>query len=376
MAFQTAAFFPMLFVLSFSALLYQTGSSFVSRSSGNVVFNQTDYKWRYSNTYMAHQVKYATNHVNQAHTPYVNVEGDWISKRSFMNKPMHWQEMSSIFFTKISSKKIQKNQGFISLGGMATSHAAIASSTRRRTDVFVRGEDNSLYTRVRFGTRKSSWSPWYKLGGQIIAAPTVATRRKNDYMVAVTGTDRHIYLRRQVGSKWKRFIRLPSGHTKNSPAIAYSSNGKLQIFVRGLDNILWHCTYSSKGQSPFVNLGGKVRSAPSVVSEERAKLTVAVRGGNDEVWLRRRVNGGWRNWYSAGGAIIGAPALVKGKSHSLKIFAIGKDKKLWAKTGSGRWKKMGSRKLKLGVSAFSGSKGTEVASVADSSNVVLVLYNP
>src|SRR5205085_7767262 len=97
----------------------------------------------------------------------------------------------------------------------------------------------------------------------------------------------------RAGGKTVTFFRDPAGNLQQNgldgsrqvggkflgqPA-AVASEGKIDVYVRGLDNALYQRTYS-KQWGDWKRLGGTLTDSPSVTTDG----TVFVQGGDGQVW--------------------------------------------------------------------------------------------
>ena len=126
--------------------------------------------------------------------------------------------------------------------------------------VFVRGTDGGLYYKHWDGT---VWSGWASLGGQIYA-----------------GT---------------------------SPAATNWGPTRIDWFVMGTDQQLWHSWQSSGKTSGYESLGRTLTSSPGATSRSTGTIDVFVRGGSTDfaiLWQKSyggQYTGGWSDWVLIGG---------------------------------------------------------------------------
>lgn len=85
--------------------------------------------------------------------------------------------------------------------------------------------------------------------------------------VFVRGADNLLYQKVFVNGEWGDWHWLPIptvGITTDSPSAVTSANGRVDLFVRGKDNALWHTTFYPNGsQSAWQSLGGELTSGPA-----------------------------------------------------------------------------------------------------------------
>ncbi|WP_218117423.1 hypothetical protein [Photorhabdus luminescens] len=68
----------------------------------------------------------------------------------------------------------------------------------------------------------------------------------------------------------------------NKPAVSRNLDGRLEVFVRGADNALWHIwqTTPNSGWSDWQSLGNTITSNPAVYANADGRLEVFVRGAD------------------------------------------------------------------------------------------------
>lgn len=220
-----------------------------------------------------------------------------------------------------------------SLGG-TLADAPTAASLGDRVYVFVRGADNSLYTRWTPDGGKT-FSPWQNLGGSLTAAPA-ATSFGGQLYVFVRGGDNGLYLTRSnpdgnFTSGWEAL----GGYLTGPPAAASSPDG-VYVFVRGGDNGLYFRrspTGAWFGQ--WNGLGGALTDAPGAAGFENG-VTVYVAGGGGALYKRRTVGpDSFADWDWLGGTLTSAPAAAAytpyGGPPTLTVFAAGGGGALYAR---------------------------------------------
>jgi hypothetical protein len=90
-----------------------------------------------------------------------------------------------------------------------------------------------------------------------------------------------------------------------------NADGRLEVFVRGDDNALWHIWQAApnNGWSGWASLGGSLPGDPVVFQNQDARVEVFARGDDSALWhiWQAAPNNGWSGWASLGGHI---PALT------------------------------------------------------------------
>ena len=127
--------------------------------------------------------------------------------------------------------------GWQSVGGVLSAAPAVVGGADGRIDVFVRGTDDSLWTRAL--PPGGSWSPWTSLGGWLTTGPAgvyVDAVRLDVYAI---GGDHAVWRRTWTGSMWSGWQSV-GGQTYVAPTVAPSPQGDgAWVFVRGTGNGLY-----------------------------------------------------------------------------------------------------------------------------------------
>lgn len=188
-----------------------------------------------------------------------------------------------------------------SLGGVFTFSPAVARNADGRLQVFARGNDGEVRTISQLAANGATWSGWTSLGGGI-----------------------------------DRFGGLNSG-----PAVGQHLDGRLELFVRGNDNDLWHRTQTPANGSAWTDwesLGGRLESEVAVARNGDGRLEAFARsqtGFVSHVWQQRANENAWTVWTSLGGVlnlnpVIGpAPALGTNADGRIEVFMWAEDGTLW-----------------------------------------------
>jgi hypothetical protein len=110
-------------------------------------------------------------------------------------------------------------------------------------------------------------------------------------------------------SKWGTWQAL-GGDLVEAPAVSSWGNGRLDVFVRGTDDQLWHMYYwNGPDWSGWEPLGGSITSSPAAVSWGSDRIDIFARGGDGHLW-HMSWNNGWTGWEPLGGDLVDAPAVA------------------------------------------------------------------
>ena len=227
-----------------------------------------------------------------------------------------------------------------SLRGILTSPPAAVSWGEGRIDVFVRGTDRALWHRWFTGGR---WRGWESLGGILNFGPTVASWGPRRLDVFARGTDNTIFQRTFNGS-WKPWQRIGEPHnTAALPGIAAvsSAEGKIDIVAWGANKFLVHKSFRD-GEWKFPQTIGNPGAGPStgtslaVASWREDRLDIFMRGPDNTLFHKAGVIGDdglmgvTTSDRSLGGILTSGPAAVASHSgRTIDVIVRGTDNAFW-----------------------------------------------
>jgi hypothetical protein len=203
------------------------------------------------------------------------------------------------------------------LGGAVYSGPAVAVNADGRLEAFFIGFDRGLYHNWQV-TPGGVWSGWFSLGGVVALSSSVVVGVNADgrLEVFVTGSDYalwHINQKQVNGSVWSGWTPLgaPIGGTlQGPPAVAVNADGRLEVFDVASDGALWHisqATPNGPGWSSWETLGDGQGIAYGWVTVGRnadGRLEAFVQGQDDALWHiwqgAAGGGGGWSSWNSLG----------------------------------------------------------------------------
>jgi alpha-tubulin suppressor-like RCC1 family protein len=222
------------------------------------------------------------------------------------------------------------------------SNVTSVSWDSNKVDLFVRGSDNSLWTR---GWDATGWKPqdqnWQNLGGQFASGFGAASWGSEHLDVFGVGTDSKLYqiqYHARFAAEWSSFKQVeapPVGLAAGSSPDAVSSGpGRIHLIVRGSDNQPWVRSF-------IAFTVGDIRRRPAVAASDDSSMviksdgTVAAWGDN---WYGQLGDGTTVNHLWPGQVSIltdvAAMAAIRGES----VLAINADGTVWGwgANGSGQ----------------------------------------
>ncbi|MEO6797999.1 MAG: peptidoglycan DD-metalloendopeptidase family protein [Candidatus Dormibacter sp.] len=203
------------------------------------------------------------------------------------------------------------------------SSVAPRSGTIRLTD----NAPDSPQSVTLSGSGMGSWSGWQSLGGVASASPAVASWGANRLDLFVRGGDNALWHKWWDGTAWRGWESLGGQLTSRPAAVSWSA-GRLDVVARGIDNALWHRWYDGRAWGSWERLGGQLAGGPAVASWSQGRLDVFAHGTDGALW-HLYWDGSWEPWQSLGGQLLGDPAAVSWAAGRLDVFIRGTDQALW-----------------------------------------------
>jgi hypothetical protein len=171
----------------------------------------------------------------------------------------------------------------------------------------------------------NGWSP---VGGIAQGAPAITTRAGGRLDVFVRGGDNNLWHKAYAGSwsTWQNLGAPPGGLSSDPAAVAWSA-GRIDVVVAGAGGQLWHTAYIG-WWTAWQALGGTAQGAPAVSSWGPGRLDVFVRGGDNQLW-HKSYSGTWSTWQPLGGSITAPPAAVSWGPERIDVIVRGPDLAAW-----------------------------------------------
>jgi hypothetical protein len=177
------------------------------------------------------------------------------------------------------------------------------------------------------------WSEWEDLGGITTEGPSVASWSPGRLDCFVKGSDNHMYHMGFDGA-WSGWEDL-GGVIDGAPAAVSWDGGRIDCFARGMDNHMYHKWFDGTW-SDWEDLGGVITAGPAVCSWAPGRLDCFAKGADNRVY-HKWFDGSWSDWESLGGVIDGQPAAVSWANGRIDLFARGMDNHMYHKWFDGAW---------------------------------------
>lgn len=182
------------------------------------------------------------------------------------------------------------------------------------------------------------WSQWEDLEGRLTSSPDVASWAPGRLDVFVRGLDNAVWHRAYEQSRgdWTPWDTIGGGTTSDPAAVSWGPQ-RIDVLARGLDMHLWHRAYMGGPWSNWANLEGVLSSGPAVASWSVNRLDAFVRGMDNALWHKWWHGAAWSAWEPLGGLLLSDPAATSWGPGRLDIFVRGPQDHLWHKWYDGRW---------------------------------------
>jgi hypothetical protein len=176
--------------------------------------------------------------------------------------------------------------------------------------------------------------PWEFQGGAVVGDPDVASWAPGRLDVFVRGTDNALYHKFYDGS-WHAFAGLGGALTSSPTAVSWGPN-RIDVFAKGDKSNLIHKWWDGNAWSGWEDLGGSISSAPDVASWAPGRLDVFARGTSGEL-VSRAYQDGWSPWFSFAGQTLGGPGAVSPDTGVITVVTRTPGKSLIFKTFHRTW---------------------------------------
>ncbi|MEO8084128.1 MAG: hypothetical protein ABI780_09920 [Ardenticatenales bacterium] len=153
-----------------------------------------------------------------------------------------------------------------------------------------------------FGRIDVKWSAWEDLTGTLSAAPAVASWQENRLDVFVRGPQDHMWHRWWGGAGWSVWEDL--GGPPNIP-LPISTHARARVRPP-IDSVLSN---------------GPLASAPAAVSWGPNRIDTFARGMDRHLWHKWWDGAAWSDWHDLGGSLTSAPAVASWQANRLDVFA-------------------------------------------------------
>lgn len=177
---------------------------------------------------------------------------------------------------------------------------------------------------------------WGTLGGAVVGDPDAAAWGGRRVDVFVRGTDDQLWHQWWDGTRWAAWEPL-GGRLTSAPTVVAWGPNRLDVFARGTDGAMYQLAYDGTRWSSWIPHGGQLQGAPDVASWAPGRLDVFVRGTDNGLYQRFWNGTSWSGWVALGGSLAGSPGAVSWSAGRLDVFARATDGQLWHRFHDGSW---------------------------------------
>lgn len=185
-----------------------------------------------------------------------------------------------------------------------------------------------------YGSAAPGSPNWHSLGGVITSNISAGNNADGRLEIFVRGTDNGLWHKWQTtpNNGWSGWSSL-GGVITTEPVVGRNADGRLEVFARGTDGAVWHRwqTAPNNGWSGWSSLGGVITSNIAVGNNADGRMEIFARGTDNALWHKWQTapNNGWSGWSSLGGVITSDPTITRNQDGRLEVFARGTDGAVW-----------------------------------------------
>jgi N-acetylmuramoyl-L-alanine amidase len=140
-----------------------------------------------------------------------------------------------------------------------------------------------------------------------------------------------------IGGTWHTWYAPVAGFAASAPASCSWAPGRMDNFIVGGGNAIWHEWYDGSWHG-WESLGGNATSAPAASSWGAGRIDLVTRGTDNNIWINDFDGGHWTGWYMPlPGYASSAPAICSWAPGRLDIFIKGGDNAVWHGWYDGSW---------------------------------------
>ncbi|MFC0432239.1 trypsin-like serine protease [Kutzneria buriramensis] len=229
----------------------------------------------------------------------------------------------------------------VAVTGRSWQHGCVGVSETRQGTTGTRVDDLGTWLRPMLGCLADGpsdgmpvppaggvprWYGWDSPDIPVSGAPAVTSSASGRIDLFAKGADNVLYHRTYQNNAWSAAESLGDGMA-SEPAVVSWAPGRFDVFARGYDNSLQHKWFDGSWH-PWESLGGIIKYAPTVASWGPGRLDVFAVGVNDALH-HMAFDGAWHDWENLGGTLTASPAAVSWGPNRIDIFARGGDNALY-----------------------------------------------
>jgi hypothetical protein len=192
-----------------------------------------------------------------------------------------------------------------------------------------------------FGRTWIEWSQWRNLGGTLTAAPAISSWDHSRLDLFVRGANNHMFHRWGDGFHWSGWEDL--GGPRAQPIVVenIAVSGTTGLAGVGV-GVVDAADVAGVGTSAVIVGGGgttgfpeEITSAPAAVSWGFNRIDTFARGGNGHMWHKWWNGSIWSGWEDLAGDLTSAVGVASWSANRLDCFARGPGDHMWHKWWDG-----------------------------------------
>ena len=203
-----------------------------------------------------------------------------------------------------------------------------------------------------FGHTWIEWSPWRNLGGELTAAPAVSSWDRTRLDVFVRGANNHMWHRWGDGLNWSGWEDLGGPQGPGIVVEDFAVSGTTG--VAGVAGATAVADVAGVGLGDVIVGGGgptglpqEITSAPAAVSWGPNRIDTFARGANGHMWHKWLDGSVWSGWEDLAGDLTSAVGVASWQPNRLDCFARGPGDHMWHKWWDGSswsgWEDLGGQ---------------------------------
>lgn len=221
------------------------------------------------------------------------------------------------------------------VGGNIISAPSVASRAPERMLVVARGRQNQIVGRP--WTEGNSWDNWGEYGGRHTYYPTIISSKPSGYSIYTVGGGQTTYRRIFSGNQWfdwtptNEGTRVWGGVAAVSVGGTDANEGRIDLFGLNDTNNIIQATYpgGSSKWGPYSSRGGTMQGRMDAASWAPGRVDLVARGASsNKLWHRVLAGNTWGNWREIHPKVISGPAVCTWGPDRLDVFAKGNDHNL------------------------------------------------
>jgi hypothetical protein len=204
-----------------------------------------------------------------------------------------WNELHSPDFIEVIDSRPRRRHYYLTL--ICAENGVLAGQSETAALVLPGPPSREPNTTLRYIRRATGYSIPYT----VKSAPTIVP---SDDHITVSATVQgqgalgHHGRLFEVYELWY----APHSRIRTCSVVSWAAN-RLDVFIQGTDNALWHKWFDGQAWNGWESLGGQLTGPPTAVSWAANRLDVFIQGTDNALWHKWFDGQAWNGWESVGG---------------------------------------------------------------------------